>query len=159
MSAFVRRSLELWLEGGLGFLLADADRGERIDAAGSAVLERQVPRSVEEDVDDHPLRRRDDHLLDELLVLDMAAVAADELHPSSWERDLEDPGVGGVGQVEAHHLAELRAQREIGLAARQEHLAEAPHRRMSRLGAAERRHLVALEQDVVEGQGDFAVDG
>ena len=44
------------------------------------MLERQLARLIEEHVDHHALRRREDDGVDELLVLDMAAVAADELH-------------------------------------------------------------------------------
>ena len=50
-------------------------------------------------------------LFDELLVLDAAAVSADELHPGARQGDLEDPRVGRVGEVEAYHLSLLRGHR------------------------------------------------
>ena len=68
------------------------------------MFHRQLARLVEEHVDDDALGRRQHHVVDELLVLDVAAVAADELDLSSGERDLEDARVRGVGQVEPDHL-------------------------------------------------------
>ena len=102
------QDLELLVQRRLGPVLADLDRGQRIDPIRGAVLERQLTGLLEQHVDHHSLRRSEDHVVDELLVLDVAAVAADQLHPRPRQRDLEDAGVGGVGQVEAHDLAELR---------------------------------------------------
>ena len=45
------------------------------------MLEHEVAWPVEHDVHDHSLAGRKDHRVDELLVLDAAAVTADELHP------------------------------------------------------------------------------
>ena len=73
-------AVELVCERRLGRLVAHCDRGERVDALRRAVLERQLAGLVEEHVDDDALGGREDDLLDELLVLDVAAVAADELH-------------------------------------------------------------------------------
>ena len=128
------------------------DRRQRVCPLGRPVLERQPPRLLEEHVDHDPLRRRQDHRVDELLALVAAAVAADELHPRARQCDVEHARVRGVGQVEANDLAALRAQREVGLAADEQHVAEPPHRRVGRLGAAERRDLPVLDQDVVERQ-------
>ena len=36
------------------------------------MLEREIAGFVEENIDDHPLRGREDHALDQLLVLDVA---------------------------------------------------------------------------------------
>ena len=91
-------------------LVAHVDGGQRVDALRRAVLERQVAGLVEQDVHDHTLGGSEDDILDELLVLDVAAVAADELHARARQRDLERPGVRGVREVEAHDLAELRVQ-------------------------------------------------
>ena len=71
------------------------------------MLERERTGLLKQHVDHHSLRRSEDHVVDELLVLDAATVAADQLHPRSRQRDPEDAGVGGVGQVEAHDLAQL----------------------------------------------------
>src|SRR3712207_8031508 len=48
-----------------------------------AVLQRELPRLLEEHVDDRALRRGDDDVLDDLLLLDAAAVAAGELDRKS----------------------------------------------------------------------------
>ncbi len=121
------------------------------------MFHRQLARLVEEHVDDDALGRRQHHVVDELLVLDVAAVAADELDLSSGERDLEHARVRGVRQVEPDHFAELGRERWIRLAADEQHVAEAAHRRVGRLGAAERRDLAVLDQDVIERQRDLAV--
>ena len=89
----------------------------------------------------------------------MAAVAADQFHPGARKRHLEHPRVGGVRQIEANDLAMLGAEREIGLTAHQQHVAEAAHRGVRRLFAAERRHLAVLEQDVVERQDPLRCTG
>ena len=78
-----------------------------------------------------------------------AAVASDEFHARAWQRNLEDACVGGIGQVEADDLAALDSQREVCLSAYEEDVAEPSHRRVGRLGAAERRNLAVLDQDVV----------
>ena len=122
------QDLELLLERRLGPLLAHADRSERIDPVRRLVLKLQLSRLVEQHVDHYALRRRENHFIDELLVLDMPAVAADQLHSRPRQRNLEHPGVGGVGQVEADDLAELCGQGKIRLAAYQEHVAEPTHR-------------------------------
>ena len=133
-SGLWRSYVELLRERGRRRLVADVDRRERVGPLGRVVLERQLARLLEEHVDHDPLRRRQDHRLDELLVLVAAAVAADELHPGARQRDVEDAGVGGVGQVEADDLAALRAERRFGLAADEQHVAEPPHRHVGRLG-------------------------
>ena len=90
MSALVRSISNSSASDGSARLVAHVNRRQRVDAVRGAVLERQLAGLVEEDVDDHALRRREHDLLDELLVLDVAAVAADELHPRARQRDLED---------------------------------------------------------------------
>ena len=92
-------------------LLGDGDRGQRVGPVRGAVLQRQRARPVEQHVDHRPLRRRQQHLLDELLPLDPAAVAADQLHAGAGQPDVEDPRVGGVGQPEPHDLAGAGGQR------------------------------------------------
>ncbi len=118
------------------------------DAAGLA----------EQHVHDDPLRRSEDRRLDELFPLAAAAVTADELHPGSRQRDVEDPGVRGVHQIQPHHLPGLRGQRQIRFAADEQHVTEAAHRGVRRLGPAERSDLAVFEQDVVQGQDELAVD-
>ena len=152
------QDLELLLQRPLGPILADRDRGQRVDPLRGAVLQRQIAGLVEQHVDHHSLGGSEHDVVDEPLVLDAAAVAADELHPRTGQRDSEHAGVGGVRQIEAHDLAELSAQGEIGLAAHQQHVAEAAHRRVRRLGAAEGRHLAVIEKDVVERQHQLAVN-
>jgi hypothetical protein len=53
------------------------------------VLERQIARLLEEDVDDDSLRRSEDDVVDKLLLLYMAAVAADKLHPAPGRATLK----------------------------------------------------------------------
>jgi hypothetical protein len=121
------------------------------------VLERQPAGLVEEGVDDDTLRRREDDRLDRLLVLVPSAVAPDELQPRTRERHVEHTGVRGVRQVEAHHLAAVRAQGKVRLAADEEDVAEPAHRRVRRLGRAEGRDRAVLDQHVVERQRELAV--
>jgi hypothetical protein len=80
------------------------------------VLEHELARLLEQHVDHRPLGGSQDDLFDELLVLHPPAVAADELHPCAGQRDLEHPGVGGVGQVDAHDLALVGGELELRLA-------------------------------------------
>jgi hypothetical protein len=42
-----------------------------------------------------------------LLVLNPAAVAADQLHPRTRQLDVEHSGIRGVGQPQTQHLAGL----------------------------------------------------
>ena len=111
---------------------------------------------VEERVDDNALGRRQDHVVDELFVLDVAAVAADELDSSAGKRDPEDAGVRGVREVEPDHLTMLLLQRQIGRPLDKQQVAEPAHRRVGCLGSAERRHFAVLDQDVIERQGYLA---
>ena len=74
-------------------------------------------------------------------------------------RDVEDAGVGGVRQVEAHHLAGAGVEGRLGLAGHEEDVAEAPHRRVRRRRPAEGRDRPVLEQDVVEGDSELPVRG
>ena len=141
-------------EGRCGGILAHRDRREGVDPLRSAVLERSPPASLEQHIDHRALRRSEHHVINELLVLHMAAVAADQLHARARQRHLEHPGVRRVRQVEADDLAELRVQREVRLAADEQHVAEAPHRRVRRLRAAEGRDPPVLEEDVVEREHD-----
>ena len=121
------------------------------------MFQHELAGLLEQHIDDGPLRRSEDHVLDELLVLDAAAVAADELHPGPGQRDLEHARVGGVGQVDAHHLAPLGGQPELRLAGDQQRVAEAAHRRVVGLQAAERRDLAVFEQHVVERDAQLPV--
>ena len=151
------QDLELLLERVRRAILAHVDGRQRVNALRGSVLERHVAGLVEQDVDDHPLGGRENHLVDELLVLDVPAVAANQLHPCPRQRDLEGARVRGVRQVEADDLTEPRVQRQVSLAVDQEQLAEAPHGHIVGLRSAERCDLAVLEQDVVECQKNVAV--
>ena len=63
--------------------------------------------------------------------------------------DVEDAGVGGVGQVEADDLPSC-ASSVARLAVDEQDVAEPAHRRVGRLRPAERRDLAVLDEDVVE---------
>ena len=108
-------------------LLSHGDRGQRVGPVRGAVFEGQLPGLVEQDVDNGPLRRCEQHLGDELLVFYPAAVAADELHPSARQPDVEDAAVGGVGQPQPEHLARSRGQRQVGLATDEQQVAVPAH--------------------------------
>ena len=69
------------------------------------MLQGEITGTIKEDIDDYALGWSDDYVFDELLVLDMTAVAADQLHPGSRHGHPEDTGVGGVSQVEADDFA------------------------------------------------------
>jgi hypothetical protein len=69
------------------------------------VFEGQLSGLVEQDVDDGPLGRCQQHPRDELLVLHPAAVPADQLHPGAGQPDVEDGSVGGVVN-QLQHLVE-----------------------------------------------------
>ena len=72
------------------------------------MLQRRFTLPVEQDVDDRPLRGGKDHRLDPDLPFVAAAVCADQLHPRVWDSEVEDAGVGGVGEIEADDLVSAR---------------------------------------------------
>ena len=101
------------------------------------MLENVLARLLEEDVDDEPLGRRQENLVDEAFVLVVSAVSADELHASSGQRHVEHAGVCGVGEVEAHDLTALCGECEVRLARDEHDVAEAAHCDMRRFRGAE----------------------
>ena len=121
------------------------------------MLELELARLREEHVDDDALGGREQDLVDELLVLVVAGVGADELHLRARQRHVEDARVGGVREVEAHDLAALGLERKVRLAGDEHHVAEAAHRHVRRLRLAEGGDPSVLDQDVVERQQQLAV--
>ena len=103
--------LEVLREIGLGRIIRDPDRGEPVGLFGRPMLESEVARLCEENVDDDPLGWSEENLLDALLTLVVAAVGADKLHLSSRHPDIEDARVGGVREVEAHDFPACRFER------------------------------------------------
>ena len=85
------------------------------------------PPGAEENVDDHAFRGGEEHLLDELLLLIVAAVPRRPASSAPQARRLEDPGVRGVREVEADDLVTLRFQREVRLPGDEHDVAEATH--------------------------------
>ena len=73
------QDLELLLERALHPLAAYTHPGQRVRLVGGAVFDHHISRLVEVHIDDHTLGRRDHNVPHEPLVLNMAAVAADEL--------------------------------------------------------------------------------
>jgi hypothetical protein len=63
----------------------------------------------------------------------VAGVGADQLHLRARQRHVEDARVGGVGEVEAHDLAALGLEREVGFARDEHHVAEPAHGDVRRL--------------------------
>ena len=104
-----------------------------------------------------PLGRREEHFVDERLVFVAATVAADELHPRAGEGDVEQPGVRGVREVEAHDLAGVGVELEVRLAAGEHDVAEAAHRDVGRARLVERGDAAVFDEDVVERDDEFAV--
>jgi hypothetical protein len=121
------------------------------------MLQVQLPRGRDQHIDHHPLRRRHHDLVDELLVLDAAAVAADQLHPGPRHGQVEHPGVGGIGQPQPHHLPHPCLQPKIRVAAGQKDVAEPSHGRIAGLGPAERGDAALLDQQVVDGQDEVSI--
>ena len=106
-----------FLEGGGGVPRRIARHGERaqiVGVLGGAVLEVGVSRRVEKHVDYRPLRGREQDLLYELLALHAAGVAPDELHAGARKREVEEPRVRRVHQVQAHDLPHGRLTGELG---------------------------------------------
>src|SRR3954452_24141276 len=87
-----------------------------------------------------------------------AAVAADELHPGARDTEVEDAGVGRVRELEADDFAGAGLQIELGLAGGEHDVSEATHGGVGWAGPAERAHLAVLDEDVVEGDDELAVD-
>ena len=79
----------------------DPDRSEDVGMVRRAVLEADVARAVEQDVDNRSLRGCQPNLVDEGFLLVASAVPANELHAGTREGDVEDAGIGGVDQVKA----------------------------------------------------------
>ena len=84
-------------------------------------------------------------------------IRAHDLHPRAGKREVEGPGVRGVGQIEAHHLAALDGQPVVRLAVHQKRLAEAAHQRVGGRLPAQRHQAIVAEQNVVEHQHRFTV--
>src|SRR5215208_4501424 len=110
-----------------------------------AMLETHVPWSVEQHVDDHPFRGGEQHLLHERLALVATTVATYQLHPGLGQRDVEDPGVRRVHQIQAHDLSRGRLTREPALAVYEHGIPEPAHRHEVRTRAAEGCHLTLLD--------------
>ncbi len=69
----------------------------------------------------------------------------------------EDVDHGPLRRCQYHRLDEFLALVTTAVAADKEDIAEPAHRREGRLGAAERRNLAVLDEDVVERQEDLAM--
>ena len=141
--------------GGVGHV----DGAERVGAVRGPVFERCAAGRVEPDVDDGAFGGCEQDFVDERLVLVAAAVGADELHPSPREGDVEQPCVRRVREVEADHLTDLGSEREARLATGEHDVAEAAHRDVRRAGLVEGRDSAVFDEDVVERDDDFTIDG
>ena len=120
--------------------------------------ERQVAWLIEQHIDDDALGRGDEQLVDVLLALVVPAVGTDELHASAGQRHVEHASVSGVRQEEADDLPATRCQRKVSVTGDEHDVAEPTHGHVGRLGRTERRDLSVLDEHVVEGEQDFAID-
>src|ERR671914_628871 len=98
------------------------------------MLESRLPGGVEH------------HVVDEGLSLVSTAVTTDQLHPRAAEREVEDPCVRRVHEIEAYDLPHGRLAREVRLAVDQHDVAEPPHRGVVGAGAVEGRDVTFLEE-------------
>ena len=97
------------------------------------VLKLKLTRIREKHIDYNTLGGGEQDLVDELVVLVVAGVGADQLHLRARQRHVEDARVRGVGEVEAHDLSALGFERKVWLAGDEHHIAEATHRHVRRL--------------------------
>src|SRR5207342_3256686 len=109
------------------------------------MLESHLTRVVEPHVDDRPLRGSQHHLVDERLAFVATAVTTDQLHPSTGQREVEDPRVRRVHEIEAYDLSHRRLARELTLAVDQHHVPEPPHRGVVGPRTVEWRDLAILD--------------
>ena len=154
--AVAAQARELVRERLLRLFAGNGDRREPVGVIRRSVLELELARIGEQHVHDDALGRGEQDLVDELLVLVVAGVGANQLHLRARQRHVEDPRVRGVREVEAHHLATPRLEVQIGLAGDQHHVAEPAHRHVGRL-LPEGCDPAVLDQDVVERDQQLAV--
>ncbi len=138
-----------------GCAFGDGEGAEVVGVVRGAVLQPDLPGGAEKHVDDRTFRRREQHLTGERLALVPAAVATDQLGAGAADGKVEDPRVRGVDQIQAHDLACRRLAGEVGLAVDQHHVAVPAHRDIGRPGAAERRDVPVLDQQVIQGEGQL----
>ena len=139
-------------------LLTDDDPAERVRRVGRAMFELCHAGLVEQNVDDEALRGRDQHVVDECLSLVAAAVASDQLHLGTCERQPEDAGVRGVRDEEADDLIPADVERQLGLAVHEEDVSEPAHRDVVGAGTVVPGNPSVLDEHVVHGNDHFAVD-
>src|ERR671918_2300467 len=149
--------LELVVVVAVGRRVDDLDTCQRVGAFGCHVLEGEGSGSVAEHVDDGPLRRSNDHIVNPLLALVASAVASHEFHLHTRKRHLEDAGVGRVREIEAHNLTTPDRQLLFGLASDQQDVSEPAHSREVRFVRIEGGDLPVFDQDVVKGEHDVSI--
>ena len=150
---------ELSEEGFVDRLVGHGDGAEDVALCWCVVGDGEFAGGLEEHVDDGALGGRQQYVVDEGVSLVAAAVAADQLHPGTWDGDVEQPGVGGVREVEAHDLTGAGGEFEIGLTAGEHHVAEAAHGDEVRAVEVVGGDVAVLEENIVEGDDELTVDG
>jgi hypothetical protein len=136
----------------------DRERSEVVDVIRRAMLEPHLPRNVEQDIQNRPLRGRKQDLFDPGLAFVSTAVAADELRASAANREVEDPRVRRVDQIQAHYLSHCRLSCELGLAVDQHDVPESAHGGVIRPRSMEGSDLPILNKEIVQGEGQLPVN-
>jgi hypothetical protein len=80
------------------------------------VLQCKFARLLDEYVDNRTFGRREQHLVDELLVLDAATVSTDQFHLSTRQPNVEHACAGGVRQPKSNYLSDGRDQVQVRVA-------------------------------------------
>jgi hypothetical protein len=136
----------------------DRERSEVVDVIRRAMLEPHLPWSIEQHVQNRPLRRSKQDFVDPALAFVSTAIAADQLRASAADREVEDPSVRRVDQIQAHDFSHCRLSCELGLAVDQHDVPESAHRRVVRPRSMEGSDMTILNEEIVQGERQVPID-
>src|SRR5205823_5959296 len=126
---------------------------EQVVQSLDAVHDWNVARVVESDLDDVALRGRDDDALDPLFPLEVAGVAADQLHLRAGKGDVEGSRARSVRQEKTHDLAVPNSRARAHLTIHEEHVPEPAHEGVRCLLAPKWDELpVVADEEIVENE-------